>query len=229
MVEEDAGALADGGAGSDDVVEDADGEALEGWALDGEGAMEAGCALGGGAADLAAGVADAVECGGGGGKGGEAEEQLGLVEAALALAGWVKGDGDPAIDWEVGGSGCEPPGEEWGERSVALVFEAVDEGASGAFVFVEGASAGEFVPVVAAWAEFGSIPVGGAVGAASGADGWGEGGFAVGAEGGVEGAAASAARGEDEVDGAAEDGSGVHGGMVAMGGGGRSTIGAWGR
>ncbi len=229
MVEEDAGALADGGAGGDDVVEDADGEVFEGRALDGEGTGEAGCALGGGAADLATGVAGAVECDGGGREGGEAEEQLGLVEASVALARWVKGDGDPAIDREVGGGGREPLGEEWGEGSVALVFEAVDEGAGSAFVFVEGASAGEFVPVVAAGAEFGSTPAGGAVCAAPGADGWGEGGFAVGAERGVEGAAAGAAQGKYEVDGAAEDGSRVHGGMVAIGGNGRATMDVWGR
>lgn len=86
MAAEGAGALADGGTGGDDVIDEADGEAVEGGAFDPEGSFERPGAFAEGAARLSAGIAGAEEGCRGAGKAGLPEEQFGLVEAAFAEA-----------------------------------------------------------------------------------------------------------------------------------------------
>lgn len=168
MVAEDAGTRADGSAGGDDVIDEADRGTAQGWTGADEGVREGALALGGVAANLAAGVAHAPEGDWGAGEVEGGEQQLGLVESALALTGGVEWDGYPGLDREGRGEGAELAGEERDEGAVALVLQAVHECPGGPFVLVDGADASEITEVEAARAEALARPGGAAARATPG-------------------------------------------------------------
>ena len=144
------GAFVHGGAGGDDVVDEEDYFAADGFgAREGEGASDVAAAFGGRKLPLGRGEAGA-------GEGVEpwpalafapaAEDALGLVVAALGEACGVKGHGDDGLDAalaEVVRAGGEQPGERSGGAGAAAEFELVEEGFDAGGVVAQYLAGGE--------------------------------------------------------------------------------------
>ena len=205
MFTQDARALAGGGAGGNDVVEDGHGGALEVGAAIAEGPGNVLASLAGAQTNLAGGRADAFEASRGRWEAEALDEELGLVEASAAVPAAVKRNGVDGSGGESLDDRTEGLGHVGGEVADARELEPVNDAASGTLHLEGGAGAVEITPAAAVPAAPIVLAPHTAATAAAGTARGDEPAGAVFAQVLAKGGAGNAARGVQQVEGAGEE------------------------